>query len=226
MKTESIIRLFWSNVDKNGTTPTSQTFRECPLGPWDYDEEKDIHVWTGGPCWLWKGAINLAGYGIFTRGRIANSQLAHRIAFKLVYGVEAPGELIHGCDTPACMNPYHVVPATHAANMEDRAIKGRANHSEETKRKIGAANTISLRGQTQSEETKRKRANSLRRAHAEGRHSKSRPDVSTEQICVFYSLMKSMPRVSRLLGVSIPTVHRRLQLVSAPIQPLGTNQTR
>lgn len=54
--------------------------------------------------------------------------------------------------------------------------------------------------------------------------SQRRTDTTTEEIVNLYAVLKSMPRVSELLGISIPTVHRRLKKAGAEVQARGINQ--
>lgn len=64
-------------------------------------------------CWLWLGTLDNKGYG-----RIGRGSLAHRVAYELVVGPIPEGlELDHLCRTPACCNPAHLDPVTHAENM-------------------------------------------------------------------------------------------------------------
>lgn len=85
---ESIAR-FWKNVDK---TPN-------PKG-----------------CWLWKGAITVAGYGRFN-GQGGRYQ-AHRMAYTLTLGeIPAGKELDHLCRVRNCVNPNHLEPVTHRENI-------------------------------------------------------------------------------------------------------------
>ncbi len=74
-----------------------------------------VEVDTG--CWLWRGATGTGGYGrVKLRGK---SRGPHEVAFELYRGPIPPGlELDHiVCDTPRCINPWHVEPATHRANV-------------------------------------------------------------------------------------------------------------
>ena len=38
-------------------------------------------------------------------------------------------DLCHTCDNPACINPEHLVPGTHAENMAQCAARGRKTHT-------------------------------------------------------------------------------------------------
>ena len=67
-------------------------------------------------CWLWIKPNN-AGYGVI---RVKGRQMrAHRWAYEhwrspIPNGLEL-GHVI--CDTPSCVNPWHVEPATHRFNL-------------------------------------------------------------------------------------------------------------
>lgn len=73
-----------------------------------------------GGCWLWLGSSDPRGYGrIDTRvdGRKA-PRLVYRVLWEAVVGPVPDGlELDHLCRTPACVNPDHLEPVTHAENL-------------------------------------------------------------------------------------------------------------
>lgn len=220
-------RQFWLKVRKNGPTPKAKDFKQHPMSAgWEYIEETDSFIWAAGPCWIWTGTKNDKGYGQFVVD--GKQVLAHRFAFCNFHKTDLKSlkgwHLIHGCDNPPCVNPNHVNPANRNQNFWDRAIKGRAKHSAETKRRIGKANAIALLGKKQPKSQIEKRSESLRRAHASGKFKSDRKDISTEQIILSYAKLKSMPKVADELGVSIPTVHRRLLKAGVQVNPRGTNQ--
>ena len=71
---------------------------------------------NGTGCWLWSGALNRQGYGTAFGGR--DKRLAHRFMYELHIGPIPTGlELDHLCSQPACVNPAHLEPVTHAENM-------------------------------------------------------------------------------------------------------------
>lgn len=75
-------------------------------------------------CRPWLGARR-NGYGVVKRdGKVRQ---AHRVAWELIHGAPAPPtmEVMHTCDNQPCCAGAHLVLGTHAANMADRAAKGR-----------------------------------------------------------------------------------------------------
>lgn len=77
-----------------------------------------------GDCWLWTASGNGRGYGKFhVDGTL---RYAHRWVYEQLVGpVPAGLELDHLCRVPACVNPDHLEPVTHAENMRRGAPTGR-----------------------------------------------------------------------------------------------------
>ncbi len=74
-------------------------------------------------CWLWIGSFNNKGYGVIRH--FGNQMLAHRMSV-ILDGRDPTGKLVmHKCDTPACVNPNHLVMGTNQENMIDCSKKGR-----------------------------------------------------------------------------------------------------
>jgi len=78
-------------------------------------------------CWPWTASLNECGYGNFRTGWRMDT--AHRVAWVISRGQPIPEGccILHKCDNPACVNPKHLLIATHETNMNDMARKGRAN---------------------------------------------------------------------------------------------------
>jgi hypothetical protein len=91
-----ITERFLRHVNKDGPTPE--------------------HAPELGQCWLWTGADNGKGYGVFwDRERLVS---VHRFAYEQEYGpIEDRKELDHLCRNHSCMRPTHVEPVTHLTNL-------------------------------------------------------------------------------------------------------------
>jgi hypothetical protein len=81
-------------------------------------------------CWLWSGATDRDGYGVFSANLYEkNIKKAHRFSLSLATAAPLDTMLVvlHACDNPRCVNPAHLSIGTPQKNMQDRAAKGRAN---------------------------------------------------------------------------------------------------
>jgi hypothetical protein len=97
---------FWEMVDRNGPVPA--------------------HRPELGPCWIWIGSKNNAGYGQINRGDSV-PVLATRVSYEILHGPGSLGEnfACHHCDNPPCVNYNHLFAGTHQENMKDMTAKGR-----------------------------------------------------------------------------------------------------
>ena len=78
-----------------------------------------------GTCWVWLGAKNQNGRGLFRVGQQTSG--APRIAWELEFGPIPEGLFVlHTvCDNPSCCRPEHLRIGTHSENMSERDLKGR-----------------------------------------------------------------------------------------------------
>lgn len=75
-------------------------------------------------CWLWTAGKDACGYGNFKIEGV--TVRAHRFAYRLEYGNIPVGmQVLHRCDTPACVRPSHLFLGTHTDNHADKISKGR-----------------------------------------------------------------------------------------------------
>lgn len=79
---------------------------------------------TNGGCWVWRGAVNNKGYGIFNYCGV--TKLAHRVSWEFAKGrIPICMNVLHKCDTPRCVNPEHLFLGTQKDNMQDCSSKNR-----------------------------------------------------------------------------------------------------
>lgn len=78
-------------------------------------------------CWLWIASATPSGYGTLTR--FGKSHYAHRCAYEAKHGDGSAQGLVcrHQCDTPACVNPDHILVGTTWDNVQDAKLRGRLN---------------------------------------------------------------------------------------------------
>jgi hypothetical protein len=77
-----------------------------------------------GDCHLWTAALNHWGYGKCSVSR-SRWDRAHRVAWFLATGAWPTMQVLHHCDTPACVRFEHLFLGTQADNMTDMSRKGR-----------------------------------------------------------------------------------------------------
>lgn len=88
---------------------------------WMFVDKKGINE-----CWEFIGKIFPNGYGNFRISLIET--LAHRISFLLYHNYLTPNMLVmHSCDNPSCVNPYHLKEGNYSDNSRDMISKNRGN---------------------------------------------------------------------------------------------------
>lgn len=76
-------------------------------------------------CWEWKANKFSSGYGQFAAGK-GHSTKAHRYSWELFFGPIPEGKFVlHKCDNPGCVNPYHLYLGSKCDNARDAVVRGR-----------------------------------------------------------------------------------------------------
>ena len=84
-------------------------------------------------CWLWKAALQSAGYGVMRinckNGNPGEMVYAHRFSYELLKGPIKGGlEIDHLCRVRNCVNPDHLEPVTGTENWR-RGFSASANNA-------------------------------------------------------------------------------------------------
>jgi hypothetical protein len=78
-------------------------------------------------CWEWTGAKKRTGYGSFWVSSKKWMQ-AHKFSYILSGRTIKNGDFVmHTCDNPSCVNPFHLISGSPADNARDMVKKGRCN---------------------------------------------------------------------------------------------------
>lgn len=86
-----------------------------------------VHINTKTGCWNWTAFRDKCGYGMFRMN--GSMPYAHRVSYEMTGKEIKQGNCVcHTCDTPDCVNPFHLFQGTHTQNMRDCKRKGR-NHT-------------------------------------------------------------------------------------------------
>lgn len=81
---------------------------------------------TDGGCWQWTGPMFWNGYGHISAASFGTT-LAHRAFYEAHRGPIPERDLDHLCRNRACVNPDHLEPVSHAANVQ-RGVYARMGH--------------------------------------------------------------------------------------------------
>lgn len=78
-------------------------------------------------CWLWRMANHTrCPYGSFYIPNDPGLISAHRAAYRIFVGPIPKGKFVlHDCDNPRCVNPFHLFLGNAQDNMSDKVRKGR-----------------------------------------------------------------------------------------------------
>lgn len=75
-------------------------------------------------CWEWTACVSHNGYGRITIDY--TTYPSHRVAYYLYNNIDPLEKLVlHKCDNPPCVNPFHLWIGTTQDNARDRCAKGR-----------------------------------------------------------------------------------------------------
>ncbi len=79
-------------------------------------------------CWIWMGQTDgNFGYGRveFKVGGERRSSVAHRVSYSIFVGpIPNRMDVLHSCDVPCCVNPWHLRVGTDLDNMRDASTRG------------------------------------------------------------------------------------------------------
>ncbi len=79
-------------------------------------------------CWEWQGSLFSNGYGQVRRRKYPKMLLAHRYSLFLcgkLADLFSEEKVLHKCDNPRCVNPFHLFIGTLQDNVDDMRKKGR-----------------------------------------------------------------------------------------------------
>jgi len=105
-------------------------------------------------CWEWKGVKCPKGYGYLSTREMKNK---HTKAHRLSYDIHHPltkeigyvdYHVLHSCDNPKCVNPYHLRLGTNNENVKDKVERGRSNKlygDDSTNHKLSSDNVREIR---------------------------------------------------------------------------------
>ena len=120
-------------------------------------EADDFARWVdkAGDCWVWTGALDKDGYGIFSY--LSKTHRAAKVALKLD-GRPVPDGMYacHHCDNPACVRPDHLYPGTPTQNMADAISRNRVCRGE-ARSPLTAEMVREIRASTETNKTLRRR---------------------------------------------------------------------
>ena len=92
------------------------------------DERLESYVKKTESCWLWTRDFYNYGYGRLAIGH-GKQMRAHRYVYIKEFGEIPDGmNVLHKCDTPACVNPDHLYLGTQKDNVRDMMKRKRGGY--------------------------------------------------------------------------------------------------
>lgn len=116
---KGLCNMHYLRVRNHGTTGHSNVVRG----------DREAAFWAkvdkSGDCWLWTGAKNAQGYGMFNQGE--GHKRAHTYSLELASGEQYQKgmDTCHTCDNPSCVRPDHLYFGTRTQNIGDALARGR-----------------------------------------------------------------------------------------------------
>lgn len=116
-------------------------------------------------CYLWIKSKYNNGYGRFeVNGKY---YLAHRVSYEHYYGYKPSSKevVMHKCDNPSCVNPFHLSLGSQKDNIQDMRNKGRGAFGEKCNRnKLKETDVIEIRNSKDTQISLAKKYNVSRSA--------------------------------------------------------------
>jgi hypothetical protein len=91
-------------------------------------------------CWIWTGSVRSDGYPRMSHK--GQTLKVSTVIYELAHGARNGLHVLHGCDTPLCVNPHHLSLGTHQENMQQKHSRRGATGRAQT----NAAKTQCVRG--------------------------------------------------------------------------------
>lgn len=95
------------------------------VGQWEELFDRKYAPSSKDGCWNWIGAKSGNGYGVSSINGV--QMYAHRAQYERWNRTTIGSGLVvmHSCDNPSCVNPFHLSVGTQKQNLEDAKNKGR-----------------------------------------------------------------------------------------------------
>lgn len=121
----------------------------------DWLEHMKLHSdYPATGCWELRGHRTRDGYSKI--GVEGVTYQAHRYAYMRVIDPALTPDVVlrHTCDTPACWNPAHLIPGTHADNVRDKVERERQQRGEGVpSAKLTTAKVLEIRARYEAGES-------------------------------------------------------------------------